>query len=244
VARGHALRTQQPKSEPAAPAPTPPQATQPEQSKPTSASSASFRQNSETPSLAAPTPPSTQPDPQCKPRRKPPGIGMMSLFAPFPSATAIDPTSRRHSFSCGMTSQFHVPSPQPQPTSTPSASFRQNSQSPLVTQTHQPSRTQVQARCPAPLRSTHFSGNSPSNPLFSVDTVALVLLWFLRFLLPPWHSIIAWNTIVLTLSLESQASAKTPRFPPPLRASALKLTASTFRSPPPLLQRPSSLLAL
>jgi len=54
--------------------------------------------------------------------------------------------------------------------------------------------------------------------------------------LPPASvpSIIAWTTNRLTLSPESQTSAKTPRLPPPLRASALKLTASTFRSPLPI----------
>src|SRR5580700_12199263 len=35
----------------------------------------------------------------------------------------------------------------------------------------------------------------------------------------------------LALSPASQTSSKTPRLPPPLRASALRLTASTFRSP-------------
>jgi hypothetical protein len=51
VARGHALRTPQPASEPAA-APAPP--SQPAQSKTTSAPSASVRQNSETPASTAP----------------------------------------------------------------------------------------------------------------------------------------------------------------------------------------------
>ncbi len=64
VARGHALRTPQTETQPAAPAPTPAPAPQPE---PASPSPASFRENSKPASSVAPKPPSTQSDPSPSP---------------------------------------------------------------------------------------------------------------------------------------------------------------------------------
>jgi len=71
-----------------------------------------------------------------------------------------------------------------------------------------------------------LSGNSPASPLFSFDAVAVVL----RFLLPQALDE-SPGLQPASLFTGSLTSSKTPRLPPPRRASALKLTASTLHSP-------------
>ena len=68
VARAHGLRSQEPESGPQSDPVVPPQ---PEQSKPTSAPSASFRQNPQTPATGAPKPPDAPPHTPAETRPSP-----------------------------------------------------------------------------------------------------------------------------------------------------------------------------